>query len=106
MDNPTPFTLDAGAKALGMALLGGLVSWIMKVRAGNQQARSLTFLVGELCISCFAGLLCYLMCSNAGLSSNLTACMVGAAGHMGTRAIIEIEKWAAKKWGAITGDPK
>jgi hypothetical protein len=92
------------ATVLGMSLLGGIVSWIAKVRAGDPA--SLMRLVGELCTSAFAGFLCYLLCDWAGLNLRLTICLVGVAGHMGTRAITTFETFAEKRWGAITGDPK
>lgn len=89
---------------LGMSLLGGLVSWISKVRAG--ESASLMRLVGELCTSAFAGFLCYLLCDASGINLRLTICSVGVAGHMGTRAITAFEAFAEKRWGSITGDPK
>jgi hypothetical protein len=92
------------ATVLGMSLLGGIVSWIAKVRAG--EAASLMRLVGELCTSAFAGFLCYLLCDWAGLNLRLTICMVGVAGHMGTRAITAFEAFAEKRWATMTGDPK
>jgi hypothetical protein len=85
---------------LGMSLLGGLVSWIAKVRSG--EPASLMHLVGELCTSAFAGWLCYLLCDAMGVNLRLTVCLVGVAGHMGTRAITAFEAFATKKWGAFT----
>jgi hypothetical protein len=87
------------ALVFGMALLGGFVSWITKVRAGLIPGWSLMHLVGELCTSAFAGSLCFLLCTQAGISLNLTICLVGIAGHMGTRAIATFEKFAEKRWG-------
>jgi hypothetical protein len=93
-----------GLQVFGMALLGGMVSWIAKVRAGEKA--SLMRLVGELCTSAFAGVLCYLLCDWAGINWRLTLCMIGVAGHMGTRAIASFEGFVEKKWGAFSGDPK
>lgn len=87
---------------LGMSLLGGVVSFISKVRAGLIPAWSLMQLVGELCTSAFAGFLCYLLCDSAGMSTKLTICSVGIAGHMGTRAITAFESFATKRWGPFS----
>lgn len=94
------------ALVFGMALLGGLVSWITKVRAGQISGWSLMHLVGELCTSAFSGSLCFLLCNQAGLPLNLTICLVGVAGHMGTRAISIFEKFAERRWGDLSGTSK
>jgi hypothetical protein len=99
--------LDISARTavyiVGLSLLGGLVSWIQRVRAGLIPPWSLLSLVGELCTSAFSGFLCYLLCDTAGLSVKLTMCLVGVAGHMGTRAIKAFETMAERKWGALYG---
>jgi hypothetical protein len=94
------------AMVVGMALLGGLVSWITKVRAGQIAGWSLMHLVGELCTSAFAGFTCYLLCDQFGVSLRLTVCFVGIAGHMGTRAIAVFEKFAERRWGDLGGPSK
>lgn len=86
---------------IGTAILGGIVSWIAKVRAGTAGAASLTYLVGEICTSAFAGFLCFLACDSMGMSLRLTILLVGVSGHMGTRAIAWFEKWAEGKWGVL-----
>jgi hypothetical protein len=84
---------------LAVALLGGLVSWIAKVRAGQAAAWNVMQLIGELATSAFAGLMCFWLCEAAGTPALVTVSMVGIAGHMGTRAIGMFEAWAAKRWG-------
>ena len=90
---------------IGTAIFGGIVSWIAKVRAGTVGAASVTYLVGEVCTSAFAGFLCFLACDAAGLSLKLSILLTGIAGHMGTRAIAWFESWAERKWNTITGTP-
>ena len=100
--------LDISARTVvyivGLSLLGGLVSWITKVRAGIIPPWSLLSLVGELCTSAFSGFLAYLLCDAAGFSIKVTMCMVGVAGHMGARAIKAFETFAERRWGALAGD--
>lgn len=85
---------------LGVALLGGLVSFYNRVRSGTAQAWSVMHLVGELATSGFAGLLAFWMCAYAGTPQLVTAALVGVAGHMGTRAIAVFEEWAARRFGS------
>lgn len=98
--DPLAYPLKQYALMLGVAILGGLVSWAAKVRSGQAQAWNLLQLVGELCTSAFAGLLAFWFCEYLGTPPVLTAALVGVAGHMGTRAIAAFEEAAAKKWGA------
>lgn len=97
--------LDISARTVvyivGLSLLGGLVSWISKVRSGLIPPWSLLYLVGELCTSAFSGFLAYLLCDAAGLGIKVTMCLVGVAGHMGARAIKAFETMAERKWGAL-----
>lgn len=101
--DPLNYPLKQYALMLGTALLGGLVSWVAKVRAGTLSAWNLMALVGELCTSAFAGLLCFWLCESFGFNSLMTASLVGISGHMGTRAIAGFEAFAQKKWGAVIG---
>lgn len=83
---------------LAVALLGGLVSWIAKVRKGDASPYNIMHLVGELATSAFAGLLAFWLCAYLNTPGPLMACLVGVSGHMGTRAIGMFEEWAAKRF--------
>jgi len=96
-------SLHTLAFIIGMSCLGGLVSWIAKVRAGSIPGWSLMHLIGELCTSAFAGFLCFLLCDAVGVSLKVTIGLVGVAGHMGTRAINAFESFAERKWGVLAG---
>jgi hypothetical protein len=97
--DPLDFPLRQYAFLLGIALLGGLVSWYAKVRAGTVHAWSLMTLIGELATSAFAGLLAFWLCAYTGAPQLVTAALVGVAGHMGTRAISAFEQWAQTRFG-------
>jgi hypothetical protein len=103
--DPLNYPIKQYGFILGVALLGGLVSWAAKVRAGTLRAWNLMALVGELSTSAFAGLLCFWFCEWQSLDPLLTASLVGVAGHMGTRALILAERMAERKWGAETPPP-
>jgi len=103
--DPMNYSFKQYGFILGVALLGGLVSWAAKVRAGALRAWNLMALVGELSTSAFAGLLCFWFCEWQNLDPLLTASLVGVAGHMGTRAIILAERMAERKWGNTPTPP-
>lgn len=100
-------SLDAALRQYGfmlsVALLGGLVSWIHKVRTGKARAYNVMGLIGELATSAFAGLMAYWLCQWANTPEPLTAALVGIAGHMGTRAIDKFESWAESRFGSMVG---
>jgi hypothetical protein len=96
----TSYSLKHWGFVLGMALLGGFVSWWGKVRRGELRATSMSSLIGELCTSAFAGLLAFFICEWANFPQMLTAAMTGICGHMGTRAVTMFEEWGAKRFGA------
>ena len=100
--DPLNYPLKQYGFMLGLALFGGLVSWVAKVRKGEAQAWNVMQLVGELATSAFAGLLCFWICDASGLSMSWTVPLVGIAGHMGTRAITAFETMAQKRWGVDT----
>lgn len=97
--DPLDYSLKQYGMVLALALLGGMVSFYAKVRAGHVSAFNVMHLVGELATSAFAGLLCFWMAEQAGLPQLVTACLVGVAGHMGARAIAVFEQWAQRRWG-------
>ena len=97
--SPLDYSIGQYGVILGVALLGGLVSWWAKVRKGEAKAWHISGLVGELCTSAFAGLLAFWLCEWAATPPLLTASLVGISGHMGTRAISAFEAWAQNRLG-------
>lgn len=103
--SPLNYPLKQYALMLATALLGGLVSWYAKVKRGELRGWSLMQLIGELCTSAFAGLLCFWLCEFANTPQLVTVSLVGIAGHMGTRAIAGLESYAERRWG-VAGSPR
>lgn len=93
----------------GLAIWGGFVSYLNKVRRGIVSRFSFTELIGELVTSGFIGFLTFLMCQSAGINELLSGVMIGISGHMGARAISTAEKalenWLMNRFG-ISGDNK
>lgn len=101
--NPLDYSLKQYALFLGVALLGGFVSWYSKVRQGVLPATSINHLVGELCTSAFAGLVTFWICEWSSFPPLLTAALTGIMGHMGTRGVSMLEEWATRKFGPGAG---
>jgi hypothetical protein len=97
--DPLDYPLRQYAFLLGIALLGGLVSFYNRVRSGAVAAWNVMHLIGELATSGFAGLMAFWLCAYAGTPQLVTAALVGVAGHMGTRAIAVFEQWASRRFG-------
>lgn len=90
--DPLNYPLRQWMFVLGMALAGGLASWVLKVRAGEYAPHNLMALVGELTVAAFAGVITFLGCEYFSLGPFATPALVGIAGHMGGRAINMMER--------------
>ena len=107
--SPLNYSLKVYGGILAVALLGGLASWFGKVRRGELLMWNISALVGELCISAFAGLIAFYLCDYMNLHQGLTAAIVGVSGHAGTKGINWLEsfgqRFAEKKLGIDTTLP-
>lgn len=88
---PLSYSLKEYGIVLATALLGGLASWWMKVRAGQLLAWNLSSLIGELCTSAFAGLMAFWICEYFGFNPLLTSAVVGMSGHAGAKGLLWLE---------------
>lgn len=104
--DPLDYSLRQYGAILAVALIGGFVSWLAKVRAGTLRGFNVLHLIGELATSAFAGLMMFWVCEWAGAPKLLTICLVGIFGHMGTRGIALLESWAEKRFGDLAGEQK
>lgn len=97
---PSPFTYELVTYAwvIGLSTVGGLVSWLRRVREGNARAFNLAELVGEIVTAGFAGLLTFWLCEAADMNELVQAVMIAIAGHMGSRTLFLLEKWAEAKF--------
>ena len=98
--DPTNYSMLTYMWVIGLSAWGGFVGFWNKLRAGKTRPFNITELVGELVTSAFAGVLTFWLCESAGFSPLITAAFVGICGHMGSRAIAQMENYAAKKFGA------
>lgn len=77
--------------------LGGLVSFIQKLKSGAIKRFSFGELVGEMVIAFFVGILTFLFCEWGGFPRILTAGLVGLCAHMGSRALFVAETLLSRK---------
>lgn len=91
MKTPLSYSLREYGVVLATALLGGLASWWMKVRKGEIAAWNLSSLIGELCVSAFAGLIAFWLCEYFAFNPLLTSAVVGMSGHAGAKGLIWLE---------------
>ena len=77
--------------------LGGLVSFIRKLKSGAIKRFSLGELIGEMFIAAFVGIVTMLFCVWANLNIWLSAALVGLCGHMGSRALFVAETLLSRK---------
>lgn len=88
---PISYSLQEYGFVLGTALLGGLASWWIKVRKGELVMWNLSALIGELCVSAFAGLIAFWLCEYLNFNPLLTSAIVGMAGHAGAKGLAWFE---------------
>ena len=98
--NPAPLSWD-GMRMLGpvliVALLGGLVAFISKVRAGATRMFNFTEFIGDMFTAGVTGIFFFWLCKGFEVNEWVTAAIVGIAGHAGSRGLFMLEKWAEKK---------
>ena len=102
--DPSNYTLLTYAWVLALSSWGGIVSFWRKLQTGNARPFNVMELVGEIVTSAFAGMLTFWLAEAAGIYPLVTAALVGISGHMGSRAIAQMEHWASKKFGGDEHD--
>lgn len=91
LKTPLSYSLQEYGIVLGTALLGGFANWWIKVRRGELLVWSISAMIGELCVSAFAGLTAFWLCEWGGVQPLMTAAVVGMSGHAGARGINWLE---------------
>jgi len=97
--DPMNYSLITYLWVFGVSALGGVVSYVRKVRAGQAEKFSIMEVIGEIVISAFTGLVTFWLCEAASIDQPLTAALVGISGHMGSRAIALFEDMLKRRLG-------
>lgn len=97
---PTNYSWLTYLWVIGLSSLGGVVSFVRKVRAGESRPYNIMEFFGEIVTSAFVGIITFYLCEHANMDQLMTAVLVGISGHMGTRAIYIFEKMLSERLGA------
>jgi hypothetical protein len=92
--DPSTYGLITYLWVIGLSAWGGLVNFYRNVASGKTRALNFIELIGELATSAFAGLITFWLCEAAQFNPLVTAALVGISGHMGSRALYQLERWA------------
>ncbi|MDK2122609.1 phage holin family protein [Parachitinimonas caeni] len=76
---------------VALSMVGGAVNHFRHLREQRRQFRFGPLAI-ELLTSGFVGLLTYWFCMAASVNAPFTAVLVGISGHMGTRALLRLER--------------
>jgi len=88
---------------IGMAIMGGIVNWYSRVRAGSTRPFNVIELIGEIVTSGFVGGVVFMSMDAMGFPVGACASGAGIGGHMGTRLLFIVEQ-RAEAW-VKTFDP-
>jgi hypothetical protein len=94
MPNKDPFNYEllTYVYVIVLSAFGGLASYIQKMKSGYCRF-SLTEMAGELFISGFVGFITFNLCLAAQIENfNYISVLIGLSSHMGSKAIMLIEK--------------
>lgn len=91
--DPSNYSLITYAWVFLLAIFGGVVNWLGKVRRGAARYFNVAELLGEMATSAFAGIITFWLCEAADLHPLITAALIGISGHMGSRAIFKLERF-------------
>lgn len=102
--SPETFSLITYAWVIGLSALGGVVAFIRKIKLGRARAFNFLEFIGEVVTSAFAGVMTFYLCEWSNFTPLATAAMVGVSGHMGSRAIFQMESFFNAKFPKVTDD--
>ena len=97
--DPTNYSLITYGWVVVLSAWGGVVNFVRKKRDGVARPFNFTELAGEIVTSGFAGVITFWLCEASAISPLITAALVGVSGHMGSRAIFQIEKMVESRFG-------
>ncbi|WP_041522977.1 phage holin family protein [Gilvimarinus agarilyticus] len=100
--DPNNFNALTVALMLVLAAWGGTVNYLTRIKRGTVHMFSFIELLGEMCISCFSGVLVYLIGASYNVPPLLLAAMVGVAGHAGGRTAFYLETVFNSKLDTLT----
>lgn len=89
-----------------VSILGGVVSFVRKVKEGSARRFNFVELLGEVITAALVGLITFWLCESAGVNKYLEAALIAVTSHMGTRALFKFEKMLDRKFPDLRDEPK
>ena len=103
--DPFGYSVVTYVWVLLLAVWGGVVHFIQRLKRGETKAHNIVELIGEVVISAFVGIVTFYLCELSEFPQILTAALVAVSGHMGTRSLFfferVLEKIIKNKTGAL-----
>ncbi len=93
--DPTSYALITYVWVILISSWGGIAGYVRKLKKGHVRF-SIAELIGEICISGFVGIVTFFLCEASELNQILSAALIGISSHMGSRAILMMEKIGEK----------
>lgn len=90
---------------LGLSALGGIVSFVQKIKTGAARAWNFTELVGEIATSGLAGIITANLADSINAPASLKYALVGIVAHMGSRGLLKLESLANAKFNLPPDTP-
>jgi hypothetical protein len=87
-----------------VSLLGGVASFLQKMKTGHVRAWNFTEFVGEIAAAGLTGIITANLCDAAGTTPAMKYALVGIASHMGSRALFKLEALFTAKFN-LPADP-
>lgn len=88
----------------GLSALGGLASFLQKLRTGHVRAWNFTEFIGELTSAGLTGIITANLADSMGLPAPMKYALVGISSHMGSRALFKLEGLFTSKF-SLPVDP-
>lgn len=90
---------------IGLSALGGIVSFVQKLRTGHARAWNFTELIGEIATSGLAGIITANLADSINAPASLKYALVGIVAHMGSRGLLKLESLANAKFNLPADEP-
>lgn len=100
--DPQTYTLLQYAWVVGLAVWGGAVGYLQKIRKAGEPFRFGTFL-GELVTSSLAGMLAFFLCEIADVGGLAAAILIAIAGHTGGEFVSIVRGGVWSRYGSRLG---
>lgn len=86
--DPTSYSFLTYAWIITLSAIGGIISYLKKAKSF-----SIVEFCTEILTAAFVGVITFWLCEQATIDPLTTAALVGVSGHMGSRALLMLEKF-------------